>query len=197
MKIVMLMILLPMGTIVRLLSAQTAPSQPEALRPSKSASIPSYLVYRHFLAWVNELNKSADGTNAYQVAKFFERARMENSDLDILRNEAKTLESDLAENDDQAKVIIAEYRRGVQSGLLNNEALPPVPSALTQLQTNRTAILVQHMVILQSALGPEKSAQLDLYLGREFVPHISMKPLAQPVARTRSDIPAQPFKLGH
>jgi hypothetical protein len=60
----------------------------------------------------------------------------------------------------------------------------------------RTAILVQHMVNLRSTLGPEKSANLDAYLGREFVPHLSLKPLARPPAKADSSIPAQGFTPG-
>jgi hypothetical protein len=74
--------------------------------------IPKYLVYRHFLAWVNDLDKkTASGSDPYQFAKPFARANLENSDLDALRTEARALESALAETDRMAKAIIGERHR--------------------------------------------------------------------------------------
>jgi hypothetical protein len=163
----------------------------------KSTPIPKYLVYRHFLAWVNDLEKkNAGASDPYQFAKPFARAHLENSDLDALRTEARGLDSALAEMDGKAKATIAEYRTKAQSALREGKGLPPPPVELRQLQAMRTALLVQHMVNLQSALGPEKSAALNAYLGREFVPHVSLKPLARPAASTAAGLPAQSFALG-
>jgi len=199
MRTAILMGLLTIGAAARLLPAQTALGSLEAAKisASKSAPIPKYLVYRHFLGWVNDLDKkNAGATDAYQFAQPFARANLENSDVDALRKEAKALDSSLAETDGKAKAIIADYRRKGQDALREGKDLPAAPAELRQLQAMRTAILVQHMVNIRSALGPEKSANLDAYLSREFVPHISLKPLVQPVASTTSGIPAQAFTLG-
>jgi hypothetical protein len=199
MRIASLMGLLATGVGATLLQAQIAPASLETAKISKSKSvpIPKYLVYRHFLAWVNDLDKkNAGATDAYQFAKPFAGAHLENSDLDALRTEARGLDSALTETDGKAKAIIAEYRARAQNALREGKGLPPAPAELRQLQAMRTALLVQHMVNLQSALGPEKSANLDAYLSREFVPHISLKPLARPPASTTSGIPTQPFAIG-
>jgi hypothetical protein len=199
MRTAILIGLLAIGVEARFLSAQTAPIPPEAAKISRSKSvpIPKYLVYRHFLAWANNLDKKAVGaSDAYQFAKPFAHADLENSDLDALRKEARALDSELAEHDGKANAIIAEYRRKAQDAVRQGQGLPAPPAELHDLQTMRTALLVQHMVNLQSALGPEKSAELDAYVGREFVPHLSLKPLARPVARKDSGIPTQPFTLG-
>jgi hypothetical protein len=199
MRIAILMAMLAIGSGVVLLAAQTAPGSLEAAKipRSKSAPIPKYLVYRHFLAWVTDLDKkNAGATDAYQFARPFAGAHLENSDLDALRTEARALDSSLAETDGKAKSIIAEYRIKAQNALREGKDLPPAPVELRQLQAMRTALLVQHMVTLRSTLGPEKSANLDAYLSREFVPHISMKPLARPPASTTSGIPTQPFAIG-
>jgi len=199
MRTAILIGLLAIGVEVRSLSAQTAPIPLEAAKISRSKSvpIPKYLVYRHFLAWANDLDKKAVGaSDAYQFAKPFAPAHLENSDLDSLRKEARELDSALAEHDRRVQAIVAKYRRKAQGALREGKGLPPAPTELHELQTMRTALLVQHMVNLQSALGPEKSAELDAYLGREFVPHLSLKPLARPVASKASGIPSQPFTLG-
>lgn len=199
MRTTILMGLLAIGAGARLLPAQTAAASLKAaeISTSKSMPIPKYLVYRHFLAWANDLDKKAVGaSDAYQFAKPFARAHLENSDLDALRKEARALDSALAEHDGKANAIIAEYRIKAQDSARQGKGLPPLPAELHELPAMRTAILVQHMVNLQSALGPEKSAELDAYLGREFVPHLSLKPLARPVANKESSIPAQPFTLG-
>jgi hypothetical protein len=149
---------------------------------------------------VNDLDNkavAAGESDPYKFAQPFQRAQLESNNLDALRKEAKALNSDLAKYDEKAKAVIAEYRRTAQNAAARGLALPPAPPEIYQLQTIRTAILVQHMVSLQSALGPEKTAQLDAYLGREFVPHMSLKPLTHPAASTVSGVPAQPFSLGH
>jgi hypothetical protein len=199
MRTTILMGLLTIGAGAMLLLAQTVPVSLKAaeISASKSAPIPKYLVYRHFLAWVNDLDKkNAGATDAYRFAKPFARANLENSDLDALRTEARALDSALAETDGKAKAIIAQYRRKAQNALREGKGLPPLPAELQQLQAVRTAILVQHMVTLQSTLGPEKSSSLDAYLSREFVPHLSLKPLARPAASTTSGVPAQAFTRG-
>jgi hypothetical protein len=199
MRNAILIAVLAIGSGVILLPAQTAPGSPEAAKISRSISapIPKYLVSRHFLAWVSDLDKkNAGATDAYQFAKPFAGAHLQNSDLDALRTEARGLDSSLAEIDGKAKATIAEYRTKAQSALREGKGLPPPPVELRQLQAMRTALLVQHMATLRSTLGPEKSANLDAYLSREFVPHISLKPLARPPASTTSGIPTQPFAIG-
>lgn len=162
----------------------------------KSMPIPKFLVYRHFLAWANDLDNKALAEGASDPHKFaepFQRAHLESQDLDVLRKEAKALDSDLKKHGDQLKRAVAEYRRTAQDYVDHGLPLPSVPAEIHELEAMRTAILVQHMVSLQSALGPQKTAQLDAYLEREFVPHLSLKPLARPAASTNAGIPTQPL----
>jgi hypothetical protein len=200
MRTIALLTLLLSITGTSLLMAQPAQNSPEFAKISKSKSvpIPEFLIYRHFLAWVNDLDNKAvvaGESDPYKFAQPFQRAQLQSNDLDALLKEAKALNTDLAKYDEKAKAVIAEYRRTAQNAAERSLALPPAPPEIHQLQTMRTTILVQHMVSLQSALGPEKTAQLDAYLGREFVPHLSLKPLAHPAA-SLSGIRAQPFSPG-
>lgn len=184
------------------LLAQTTVTPPEiaSISKSKSTPIPKFLVYRHFLAWVNDLDNkalAAGASDPYKFAEPFRRAHLETQDLDSVRKEAQSLDSDLKKHHEKLKIVVAKYRKAGQDALDHGLPLPPVPAEIHELEAMRTAILVQHMVSLQSALGPQKTAQLDAYLGREFVPHLSLKPLARPAANiTSSGITRQPFNIG-
>ncbi len=183
------------------LLAQTPATPPEIAKisASKSTPIPKYLAYRHFLAWVSDLDSkavAAGESDPYKFAEPFQRAQLQPQDLDALRKEAKALDSELTKHDQKVKAVIAEYRKTAQHAAEHGLALPTAPAEIHELQAMRTAIVVQHMVTLQSALGPRKSKQLDAYLDREFVPHMSLKPLARPAASTASGIPRQPFTIG-
>lgn len=189
-----------LGAVSQLL-AQTTPTPPEiaSISKSKSTPIPKFLVYRHFLAWANDLDNRAVAAGVgdpYKFAEPFQRARLEPEDLDVLRKEAKALDSDLKKHDEGLKRGVAEYRRTAQYYVDHGLPLPPMPAEIHELEAMRTAILVQHMVNLQSALGPQITAQLDAYLDRDFVPHLSLKPLARPAASTTARIPTQALTMG-
>jgi hypothetical protein len=195
------LIVLLLSSAASQLLAQTPATPPEIaqISASKSMPIPKYLAYRHFLAWVSDLDSkavAAGESDPYKFAEPFQRAQLEPQDLDALRKEAKALDSELTKHDQKVKAVIAQYRKTAQHAVEHGLALPAAPAEMHELQAMRTAILVQHMVNLQSALGPQKSKQLDAYLDREFVPHMSLKPLARPAARTVSGIPRQPFTIG-
>ncbi len=173
-------------------------SAPATNKP-KSTPIPKFLVYRHFLAWANELDNralAAGVSDPYKFAEPFQRAHLETQDLDSVRKEAKALDAGLRRHGEKLKAVVDSYRRTAQDYVEHGLPLPPVPAEIHELEAMRTAILVQHMVSLQSALGPQKTAQLDAYLEREFVPHLSLKPLAKPAANSAFGISIQPLAMG-
>ncbi len=160
---------------------------------SQTQPITKEIVYRHFFAWVDDLDKKAvskGATDPYEFAKPFKNAGLESADFDAIRKESKLLDSDLKHQDGKAKTIIDAYRKQAQAALQAGKPLPPIPSELDQLQAARSAILVHHMVTLQMALGPDKTAQMDAYMKRAVMPHISLKPLLHPV--DPSAVPAEP-----
>jgi hypothetical protein len=78
MRIATLIGLLAIGSGARLLPAQPVLASLEAAKIStaKSVPVPKYLVYRHFLAWVSDLDKKNAGAgDPYQFAKPFARAQ--------------------------------------------------------------------------------------------------------------------------
>ena len=163
---------------------------------ASAQNIPEYLVYRHFLAWVLVLEKKASAAreaDPYKFAAPFSRARLRNSDLDALKLEAKSLDDNLRRVDAEAKPLIAAFRENAKKAAQSGQSLPPVPPEIRQMQAKRTAIMVQHMVKLQSSLGSQTTEQLNAYLRHEFVPHISLKSLAKPPSGSLSAGAPQAF----
>ncbi len=169
-------------------SGQSPVASPLVANNSKSnassKSLPPYLVYRHFLAWVNQLDKdttASGATDPYKFAEPFSRANLQPEHLDILRNAAHSLDADLQKHHARAQVVIDQYRKQAKAALAQGQPLPPAPPEIHNLERERTALLVQHYVTFRAALGPDASAQLDQYLGYEFAPHIKLKLMASPV----------------
>jgi hypothetical protein len=151
--------------------------------------MPAYVVYRHFLGWVHQLDQDATASgaaDAYKFAEPFSRAKLQHAHLDIIRYEARKLDAELHDKDATAKAIIAKYRESAKHAAASGAPLPPVPPEIRQLEREHTALLVQHYIALRSALGNDAAAQLDAYLQYEFAPHIKLKRISlpgQPIAR--------------
>jgi hypothetical protein len=142
-----------------------------------------YVIYRHFLTWVTQLDQAAaasGSTDPYKFAEPFGRAHLQHDQLDLLRNEARKLNADLHEKDASAQVIIAKYREQGKLALAQGKPLPPIPPEISWLEREHTAILVQHYAALRSGLGADATAQLDAYLAYEFAPHIKLKRMSPP-----------------
>lgn len=170
-----------------LLLGQAKPSKPIQTPTGtvRSTPVPRHLVYAHFLAMVNEFEKRAVAVgdpDPYKFAQPFSRAGLEDADLDILGQHAKALTTDLSAQDQKAKTLVAAYRERAKTERQQGRPLPPLPMELHQLQAARTAIAINHMLTLQSALGKDKTARLEAYLAREVTPHVSLEVLAHPPA---------------
>jgi hypothetical protein len=167
-------------------AAQSLPQSPAAIvgaQPANSASLPPYLVYRHFLAWVNELDKqatAAGATDPHQFAQPFSRAGLQHPHLDILRAAAHQLDADLTAQKARAAVIIARYRSDARAAVSQGQPFPPAPAAIRDLDHERTVLLINHYATLRAALGPDVSTRLDNYLKYEFTPHINLRRMTPP-----------------
>ena len=174
------------AAIAGMLSGQSNapnPSNVVMARPATSRPLPPYLVYRHFLAWVVQLDNAATAagsTDPYQFAEPFSRAGLQRQHLDILRAEAHLLDSDLQAHQARAQAIVAKYRSDASAGLSKGQSLPDAPQAIRDLQKEKTALLVNHYAKLRAALGPDVLAQLDGYLKYEFAPHITLQRMSAP-----------------
>jgi hypothetical protein len=152
-------------------------------RAASSPTLPPYLVYRHFLAWVNELDKqatAAGATDPYQFAQPFSRAGLQHPHLDILRAAAHQLDADLTAQKARAAVIVARYRSDARAAVSQGQPFPPAPAAIRDLDHERTALLINHYATLRAALGPDVSTRLDNYLKYEFTPHINLRRMLPP-----------------
>lgn len=149
---------------------------------SRTTRIPKYLVYRHFLGWMNAAEKDAEAQSARSTftESLAKRTGLETPKLEFLREEAKSLEQDLSVQDARASVVINAYRAKARIAVQLGNRLPPIPTEIDQLERERTAVLVQHYVKIQSTLGSTASTRLDNYLETGFAPHISIKPIAAP-----------------
>ena len=155
---------------------------------SRSPVLPPYIVYRHFLASVAQLDKAATASRSadpYKFAEPFSRAHLEHPHLDILREAAHRLDTDLQKHQARAQSVIAKYRKQAKEAAAQGKPLPPAPAEIPNLERERTALLIHQYVTLRAALGPDASAQLDGYLGREFAPHIKLRAVAAPVDPTQ------------
>lgn len=152
---------------------------------AESAALPPYVVYRHFLTWINQLDKTATASGTsdpYQFAAPFSRANLQHQHLDILRNAAHRFDADLQAHQARAQRVIDLYRKQAKEALAQGKALPSAPPEIHNLELERTALLIHHYATLRTALGPDVSAQLDKYLGYEFAPHIKLRRITAPTA---------------
>jgi hypothetical protein len=79
---------------------------------SKAPVLPKYVVYKHFLDWIRQLDKQATGdSDPYKFAEpFADHAGLAKSDLDVLKNESKAISIDLNAVDQTASRLIAKFR---------------------------------------------------------------------------------------
>ena len=157
---------------------------------SKSPRVPTYLLYRHFLGWVNTLDNNATASGTTDMYKFAEPfavpVRLTNQNIDLLRNEARALVDDLHRQDARAFEVITAYRSKAVEAAKFGQPLPPLPAEVHQLQQERTALLVQYFARMQQQLGPEVALRFDHYLTREFAPHTREQILRQPSSELHS-----------
>jgi len=173
MKTILLAAFLIAGTLTSLPGQSSEPASSRILtsQSSQAPRLPRYLVYRHFLAWIDLLEKQASAagaTDPYSFAEPFARsAGLSHDEVDVLRGEAKAMLVDLHIEDRKAATAIAAFRAQAKAGLESGQSLPAVPSAVPDLQRERSALLVQHFVRVRTALNPATAAALDSYLDRE------------------------------
>ncbi len=83
MKLATKLLFLSVLPIVMVNAQSTAPDQTNTTgtQVTNGRTLPPYLVYRHFLAWVNQLDNAATNSGAsdpYKFAEPFSRANLQN-----------------------------------------------------------------------------------------------------------------------
>jgi hypothetical protein len=125
-------------------------------QPLNAEKLPPHVVYRHFLAWVNEVDAAAENSNnngSEKVAETFSRAHLSRQHFDDLRGAAHRLDIQLKQHEVRAQLLIKRYRKEAQEALAKGQPLPPAPQQIHDMERERTALLIDSYVRLRAALG--------------------------------------------
>jgi hypothetical protein len=164
--------------------------------------LPLRLLYRHFLAFQNQLDRAAaardrqgkDGSglrNHYQNELGFTDAQ-----FDAVRQAGLRLESELKQQDAKAKAVIDAVRAQHPRVLKSAADLPPVPPELVELQKGRNDLIDQEVDHLKTELGPAAAAKLDNYLQRNFASNVKVQSVPPPPAQGRFSHPVSTSAKG-
>ena len=162
--------------------AQTAGPAATA-QAAPPGALPLRLLYRHFLAVQNHLDRAAaahdqegkDGSwlrNHYQHELGFTDAQ-----FTAIRQTALRLESELKEQDAQAKAVI-DAAHAQQARTPGSPA--DVPPELVELQKGRDSLIDQEVALLRTELGLEAAGRLDTYLQRNFTSNLKVRTVPPP-----------------
>jgi hypothetical protein len=126
-------------------------------------AVPKYIVFTHFLLMIHGMDKN----------KFVEAFRLKwlrQAQLNALTGEAAALTKDLAVLDLRAQRVTAEFRRTEALALREGQPLPSTPIEICHLQAMRTAAMVNHVVSLETKLGPKDMLNIEVMLAYQFTP---------------------------
>ena len=148
------------------------------------------LLYRHFLAYQNFLDRTAAeaqlrGEDLKEIRNHNQdQLRFTDKQFNAVRASALRLEATLKRQDAKAAEVIQAVRARFPQGRLQSpEDLPPVPPELKQLQAERNRLIESEMNVLRAALGEEASAKLDAFLQIEFASNLKVRYMAMPGSR--------------
>lgn len=176
----------------------------QAQAPVQSAGasthqVPLPLLYRHFLAYQNHLDRvgvalDKQGKDGSEFRDYFQRKLgFTDTEFAPIRETALRLESELNDQDAKAKAVIDSVRAQHPQIISKPTDLPPVPQELAQLQQERDGIISREIAQLDSTLGAQHAAKLQALIQNEFAPHVQMvhtPPPGLPGPRTK---PLPPF----
>jgi hypothetical protein len=162
--------------------------------------VPLPLLYRHFLAYQNHLDRAAaaldkEGKNGEGLRSHFQK-KLDFTDAQFanVRDAGLRLESELQKIDAQAKAIIDKTRAAFPNATMSQpETLPLVPPELTKLQDERNALIEREVSDLKYQLGAEASAKLDSFLQKEFSQTVTARSVQLPRAHDPAANPVPPF----
>ena len=160
------------------------PADSPTTQPGTESEVPLPVLYRHFLAYQNHLDRvAADlvarGKDGSDFRDHYQRALgFTSSQYAIVRDAAVRLEAQMKRQDDIVKALLAELRPTTPMVIKSPKDLPPVPPILLELQEERKAIIEHEVAALKASLGPELSARLDTLLRQNFAASMQVRPVA-------------------
>jgi hypothetical protein len=161
------------------------------------------LLYRHFFAFQNYLDRMADSEQKSgkdgSALRHYNQKKLEFSDAQFghVRAAAQGLEALLKVQDAKAARVIQAERARFPHGKLTREAdLPPASAELKALQAERDSIIESAVATLKAALGPQAADKLDTFLSRDFAPNLKVRFVRTPgAAKPSPNAPAFPQEV--
>ncbi len=161
--------------------------------PQRAAErLPLPILYRHFLAYQNHLDRAADklnqeGRDGSELRDHFQR-KLGFSVLQFnkVRATALRLEAKLQEHDAKIRNVIDTSRAKYPRVLRGPEELPPLPPELIELQRERDALIEKEVADLKSTLGAKRASQLDALIENDFAPNVTVQSIQPRVKEPRA-----------
>jgi hypothetical protein len=183
--------ILPWLTVFFLLAGMSAFAQtPSPTQPGTASNrerAPLFMLYRHFLAYQNHLDRVAvdlnrQGKDGNEFRNHFQqKLGFTDADFAPVRETALRLEAGLRDQDAKMKTAIDAARAKYPRNLPNPSALPPVPPELIQMQKERNALIQREIDQLDATLGTERAATLQALIENDFAPSVQVQTLHPPV----------------
>lgn len=157
------------------------------------------VLYRHFLAYQNHLDRAADkmdreGRDGSELRDHFQRKLgFTPAQFNKVRASALRLEAKLQEHDAKIRNVIDTSRAKYPRVLRGPEDLPPLPPELLDLQRQRNALIEKEVVDLKAELGAKRASQLDALIENDFAPNVTVQEVEPRIKepRTKPNTPAQ------
>jgi hypothetical protein len=165
--------------------SQTA-ADPQSGPTTSAAQIPLRVLYRHYMAYQNHLDRAAAvldkaGKNGDALRTHFQKKLgFTDTQFQLVRDSALRLEAALKDQDAKAKALIDATRAKVPSVINGPADLPPVPPELIDMQKQRDALIDKEIDALKKSLGPSDAAKLDTFLQYDFAPSVTVQSIGPP-----------------
>jgi hypothetical protein len=164
-----------------------------------ASQVPLRVLYRHFLAYQNHLDRAASildksGKNGDALRSHFQK-KLGFTDIQfqLVRASALRLEIALKDQDAKAKALIDATRADAPNVISNPADLPPIPPELIEMQRQRDALINQEITHLKQSLGTNAAAKLDALLMYDFARSVTVQSIGPPRPQDPVTHPIAPF----
>jgi hypothetical protein len=147
--------------------------------PPAPQALPQRVVYGQVFKYVVLLDVQAGlgdqrGQNGNQLRNYFQtKATLTDAETALLKSTAHSTVSALQDVDQQIHAAVIAYRGQLQN-IKSSTTLPPLPSELHTLQTQKDNLILSGLAAVQTGLGAGRFQNLDAFVQREIAPHITL-----------------------
>lgn len=150
-----------------------------ATAQQERVQVPEHVPYMFLFRHLNNLNKQAEKHNreGKDGSKFHSRFKkvlaIDEDQYGVINEIAVSCDSELAELDKKAQVIIEAFRARYPEGdVPEGVIIPPPPAELTALQEERNLTILRARDRVRNALGEREFARFDEILKLRLTPDI-------------------------